>query len=287
VATSTPSDGGAQSNSSDAVSIELRGIVMNALALAPAGANVVMQLSRLPVGRGVAESRVSSGALTRRPIKRTRTTLGYILVALLGDDDERATLRREVNGQHREVRSRPDDAVSYDAFDTELQLWVAACMYRGALDAVRFIYGTPSDELLDELYAQCSRFATTLQVTPDQWPPTRAAFDEYWESAVAQVEMDDVTRAYLRGVVALTFLPRPLRVGIGPLHEFVTAGFLPEPFRSELGLAWDDRCERRFVALMRATVAVHRRMPRVVREFPLNAVWWDTRRRFRSGQSFV
>jgi uncharacterized protein (DUF2236 family) len=287
VATSTPSDGGAQSNSSDAVSIELRGIVMNALALAPAGANVVMQLSRLPVGRGVAESRVSSGALTRRPIKRTRTTLGYILVALLGDDDERATLRREVNGQHREVRSRPDDAVSYDAFDTELQLWVAACMYRGALDAVRFIYGTPSDELLDELYAQCSRFATTLQVTPDQWPPTRAAFDEYWESAAAQVEMDDVTRAYLRGVVALTFLPRPLRVGIGPLHEFVTAGFLPEPFRSELGLAWDDRCERRFVALMRATVAVHRRMPRVVREFPLNAVWWDTRRRFRSGQSFV
>ncbi|HEV7958250.1 MAG TPA: oxygenase MpaB family protein [Acidimicrobiales bacterium] len=287
MATSTPSDGGAQSNSSDAVSIELRGIVMNALALAPAGANVVMQLSRLPVGRGVAESRVSSGALTRRPIKRTRTTLGYILVALLGDDDERATLRREVNGQHREVRSRPDDAVSYDAFDTELQLWVAACMYRGALDAVRFIYGTPSDELLDELYAQCSRFATTLQVTPDQWPPTRAAFDEYWESAAAQVEMDDVTRAYLRGVVALTFLPRPLRVGIGPLHEFVTAGFLPEPFRSELGLAWDDRCERRFVALMRATVAVHRRMPRVVREFPLNAVWWDTRRRFRSGQSFV
>ena len=31
---------------------------MNGLALAPAGANVVMQLSRLPVGRGVAgESR--------------------------------------------------------------------------------------------------------------------------------------------------------------------------------------------------------------------------------------
>jgi uncharacterized protein (DUF2236 family) len=269
------------------VSPQLRTMLMNGLALAPAGANVVMQLSRLPVGHGVAESRVESGALTRRPIKRTRTTLGYITAALLGDDDDRAMLRREVNRQHRDVRSRSDDAVSYDAFDVELQLWVAACMYRGALDAVRFIYGSTSEEMQDELYAHCARFATTLQVTPDQWPPTRAAFDEYWENAVARVEMDAVTREYLRGMVALTFLPQPLRAGLGPLHEFVTAGFLPEPFRSELGLSWDDRRERRFVALMRATVAVHRRMPRVVRQFPLNAVWWDTRRRLRSGQPFV
>lgn len=262
-------------------------MLMNGLALAPAGANVVMQLSRLPVGRGVAESRVTSGALMHRPIKRTRTTLGYIVASLLGSDDDRATLRREVNRQHRDVRSRDEDDVAYDAFDVDLQLWVAACMYRGALDAVRFIYGPPSEEILDELYARCARFATTLQVTPDQWPPTRAAFDEYWESAVAHVEMDDVTRSYLRGIVRLTFLPRPLRAGLGPLHEFVTAGFLPEPFRSHLGLSWDERRERRFVFLVRASVAVHRRMPRVVREFPLNAVWWDTRRRFRSGQSFV
>ncbi len=53
--------------------------LMNGLALAPAGANVVMQLSRRAVGRGVAESRVVSGALTVRPMKRTRTTLGYIV----------------------------------------------------------------------------------------------------------------------------------------------------------------------------------------------------------------
>jgi uncharacterized protein (DUF2236 family) len=262
-------------------------MLMNGLALAPAGANVVMQLSQLPVGRGVAESRVANGALTRRPIKRTRTTLGYIAVALLGSDDDRAAMRREVNHQHREVRSRPNDAVSYDAFDVDLQLWVAACMYRGALDAVRFIYGTPSDELLDELYAHCARFATTLQVTAEQWPATRGDFEQFWQRALAQVEMDEVTRSYLRGVVSLSFLPRVLRIGVGPLYEFVTAGFLPEPFRSELGLSWDDRRERRFKALLRAAVVVHRRLPRAAREFPLNVVWWDTRRRLRSGRAFV
>lgn len=265
----------------------LRDMLMNGLALAPAGANVVMQLSRLPVGRGVAESRVPSGALVRRPLKRTRTTLGYIAVALLGTEDERAQIRREVNRQHREVRSRDDDAVAYDAFDVDLQLWVAACMYRGALDAAQFIHGALSDELLDELYQHCARFATTLQVPPERWPATRDSFDEYWRRTVMLVEMDDVTRSYLRGLAALTFLPRPLRVGVGRLHEFLTAGFLGEPFRSELGLTWDEGRERRFTALLRGAVAVHGRLPRVAREFPLNLVWWDTRRRLRSGQSFV
>jgi len=269
------------------VSPALRALLMDGLALAPAGANVVMQLARLPVGRGVAESRVTSGALTRRPLKRTRTTLGYIVAALLGSDEDRAQMRREVNRQHRDVRSRPDDAVAYDAFNVDLQLWVAACMYRGALDAVRLIHGTMSDQLLDELYGHCGRFATTLQVSPDEWPATREAFEEYWGSAVADIKMDNVTRSYLRGIVSLTFLPRPLQLVFGAPHEFVTAGFLPEPFRRELGLSWDERRQRRFTALLRIIVTIHRRSPRLVREFPLNLVWWDTRRRLRSGRAFV
>jgi uncharacterized protein (DUF2236 family) len=269
------------------VSDALRSMLMNGLALLPAGANVVMQLSRLPVGRGVAESRVASGALMRRPLKRTRTTLGYILVALLGDDEAHQWLRLEVNRQHREVRSRPEDPVAYSAFDPQLQLWVAACMYRGALDAVAFIYGAPSSATLDELYEHCARFATTLQVPSSDWPASREKFDAYWSDSLERVAFDDVTRAYLRQVVALGFLPRVVQRVLGPLHEFVTAGFLPEPFRSELGLSWSDTRQRRFETTLRAIIAVHRRLPRVAREFPLNLVWWDTRRRFRRGRAFV
>ena len=58
------------------------------------------------------ESRVDSGALTKHPIKRTRTTLGYIVAVLLGDDEMREYIRREVNRQHRDVHSRDDDDVS-------------------------------------------------------------------------------------------------------------------------------------------------------------------------------
>ncbi len=275
------------SNREPGVSAELRPVMMNGLGLAPAGANVVMQLSRLPVGHGVAKSRVQGGALTRHPIKRTRTTLGYIVASLFGDDELRDFVRREVNRQHRDVHSLEGDAVSYDAFDPELQRWVAACMYRGALDAITLVDGPMSPERLAEVYQHCSRFATTLQVSPELWPESPAAFDDYWRGALEHVAMDETTRAYLRGFVRLTFLPRVLSVGLGPLHEFITAGFLPEPFRSELGLAWDERRQRGFVVLCRIAVATHRILPRAAREFPLNLVWWDTQRRFRRGRSFV
>ena len=42
--------------------------------LSLAGANVIMQLAQLPVGRGVAESKVDSGNLYKHPLKRARTT---------------------------------------------------------------------------------------------------------------------------------------------------------------------------------------------------------------------
>jgi uncharacterized protein (DUF2236 family) len=260
---------------------------MSGLGLAPAGANVVMQLSRLPVGHGVAKSRVDSGALTRHPLKRTRTTLGYIAASLLGDEEMREYVRREVNRQHRDVHSSEGDAVSYDAFDPELQLWVAACMYQGALDAITLINGAPSEERVAEIYRHCSRFATTLQVGSETWPEDPADFQTYWQRALAQVAMDDTTRGYLRGFVRLGFLPRALNLWLGPLHEFITAGFLPEMFRSELGLTWDARRQRRFTWLCRVAVATHRVLPRVAREFPFNLVWWDTQRRYRRGRSFV
>ena len=260
---------------------------MNGLALAPAGANVVMQLSRLPVGRGVAESRVDGGALIKHPIKRTRTTLGYIVAVLLGGDEMREYMRREVNRQHRDVHSREDDKVNYNAFDPDLQLWVAACMYRGSLDAIRLVSADVSGDLLDELYEHCSRFATTLQVPIERWPRDRDAFEEYWSEALDLVAMDDVTREYLRGMVRLRFLPPVLNAWLGPAHEFIVTGFLPPLFREQLGVSWGPGRQQAFDVMCRISVSVHRILPRALREFPLNLVWWDTQRRYRAGSAFV
>ena len=57
--------------------------------LALGNANVIMQLALLPVGRGVAESPVESGRVDKHPIKRLRTTMSFLAIAILGTEDER------------------------------------------------------------------------------------------------------------------------------------------------------------------------------------------------------
>jgi uncharacterized protein (DUF2236 family) len=269
------------------ISPDVRRRLISGVALAPAGANVIMQLSRLPIGHAIAESKVDSGSLRHHPVKRTRTTLAYIMVALFGSEHERAVMRSEVNNQHRLVRSDSDDAVPYNALDPDLQLWVAACMFRGVIDATTFLYGPVDDADFESLLAHCSSFATTLQVNESRWPQNRLAFETYWAASIKDVLMDDVTRHYLRGIASLAFLPGPLARIVGPSHRFLTVGFLPSPFREELGLPWTTGQEKRFRRIIAGVGVLNRILPRPLREFPWNLVEHDTRRRIAHGRSVL
>lgn len=255
------------------------------------GANVIMQLARRPVGRGVAESEVESGSLTRHPLKRTRTSLGYLAIAMLGSDEERAAYRREIDRVHRLVRSGPSSEVAYNAFDPELQLWVAACMYVGFEQVIDLCYAHHSelanDAVREAIYQHGSRLGTTLQVPQDMWPADRDAFEQYWTAGVEQIEMDDVTRSYLYNFASLRFLPAPLPWALGPTHRFITAGFLPAPFRDELGLRWSPRRQRTHDAIIRLTTIANRLLPLPIRRFPLNLYLSDARRRIDAGKPIV
>ena len=261
--------------------------LMSGLSLLAGGANVIMQLALAPVGRGVLESTVVSGSLHHHPIKRTRTTLGYVMISLFGTEHERAVLRSEVNRQHRAVRSSPESPVTYDAFDPALQLWVAACMYRGVVDTTAVLYGEVSDAMADTIYQACSCFVTTLQVPQPMWPANRDDFERYWDASLERVAMDDATRAFLYGVASLDFVVAPLRWLFSRPYRFVTAGFLPERFRDEVGLSWGPRRQRMFDALMRSLAILNARLPVRVRAFPWNVALYDARRRIARGRAFV
>ncbi|GAA2586034.1 oxygenase MpaB family protein [Actinomadura fulvescens] len=260
---------------------------VNGFALAAANANVIMQLSRLPVGRGVAESKVDSGRVDKHPVKRLRTTLSYIMIAMQGTEAEREAMRLEVDKAHRQVRSEPGAPVKYNAFSRDLQLWVAACLYWGTEDVYIKLYGQPSARMRDEFYRHGARFGTTLQVTEDMWPADRAAFEEYWQEGLARVRMDEVTRRYLLDLTDMAFLPAPVRTVLGPLNRLLTLGFLPQVFRDELGAPWTARDQARFDRYVRTTARVNRVLPRPVREFPWNVYRWDVRRRIRTGRPIV
>lgn len=243
------------------------------------GANVIMQLSWPPVGYGVLESKVDRGKVTEHPLKRARTTFTYLAVATMGTDAERAHYHRAVNGVHAQVHSGPDSPVGYDAFDPELQLWVAACLYMGAVDVIERFRGPLDGATADAVYAAAAPLGTTLQVRPEMWPADRQAFAEYWSRGLARVSVDPPVRRYLYDLAVLGFLPRPLRRLLGRPHLFVTTGFLPPLFREQLQLAWSPADQRRFDRMIQAVAVVSGHLPGPLRRFPLNYFLWDFRLR--------
>lgn len=257
------------------------------LVLAPvvlsATANVIMQLSLPPVGYGVLESRVDSGNLFKHPYKRFRTTNAYLGIAMLGSEDEIREYRRAVGRSHAQVRSTIDSPVAYNAFDRDLQLWVAACLYRAFEDTWGLLVGQPGLRLPDHIYRECATLGTSLQVRPEQWPADRTAFDAYWLAALERVRIDDAQRAYFWRLIN--------REGLGgrgvERSRFFTTGYLPEPFRSLMELPWSDADQARFEERMARIGTVVFRLPPLLRRLPYNATRTDARIRRLLGRPQV
>lgn len=250
-------------------------------------ANVALQLAWPEVGYGVVESRVDSGKVTKHPFKRFRTTVGYLGVALFGSDEQRAAYREAVDRQHRQVRSTPESPVKYNAFDRDLQLWVASCIYYGTYDAFTRMHGpmTPEEEAV--VLRAGARIGTTLQVPEDRWHRTPEEFWTYWEEGLARVEIDDTVGDYLRSLLRLEILPAPVVRVLGPLHQWLNTGFIPDPVRSQLGLRWSEADQRRHDRMLRVMGAVGRRFPHLVRAFPINTMRWNLEVRRRLGRPMV
>lgn len=251
--------------------------VMDGAALLASTANVIMQLARPAVGYGVLESAVTEAQVMRHPLRRLRTTITYLSVAFLGTAEERAFYRRQVNRSHARVRSTASSPVPYNAFDPQLQLWVAACLYRGLMDVHTLLHGPADEARADAIYGECRRLATTLQVPEALWPADRASFERYWTAALGQVRIDPPVRDYLDRLMALDYLPAPVSTVLGPASRFLTAGFLPPLFRAQMGLSWTDRDQRQFTAVMRLVAVVNRVLPGSLARFPFNACLQDLR----------
>lgn len=255
--------------------------VMDGIGLLGGPANVVLQLALLPVGYGVAESKVESGSILRRPLKRARTTFTYLSVAMQGTTEEKLAYRRAVNWAHAQVRSTEDSSVKYNALDPELQMWVAACLFYGFADSYAKFHGISDPKTLREFYALASPLGTTLQVRPGMWPADLDAFNAYWDRGLDKLHVDEKVRAFLMQIVDLTFLGPVVSKLLGPFPRFVTTGFLPQRVRDVMGLDWSEAQERKFRRFIGAVGHVNSLLPRVVRQFPFNVVMWDFRRRVR------
>ena len=260
---------------------------MDFWSFAAGAANVIMQLSWPAVGHGVAESKVHSGSLLKHPWKRARTTFQYLAVAILGSAQDRAAFREAVNSAHRHVKSTPESPVQYNAFDRDLQMWVAACLFVGLEDTYQLLRGEMTPPQAEQFYLSGWTLGTTLQVSADQWPSTRAEFDDYWDTACEQVAMDDVVRTYLVDLINLRMINPVLAWPFRPLLKFLTAGFLAPVFREALGLTWGGVRQRLFERLFLVVAFANRFLPGFIRQGGSHVLLADVRRRVRRHRQLV
>jgi uncharacterized protein (DUF2236 family) len=260
---------------------------MDFWSFAAAAANVVMQLAVPGVGYGVVESKVDSGSILKHPWKRLRTTSQYLAVAVFGSDKDRESFRAAVDVVHRQVISSPDSPVRYNAFDRELQMWVAACLFVGLEDTYLLLRGEMTPEQAEQFYRSAWTLGTTLQVTEDQWPATRAEFDAYWDTACKQVVMNSPVRDYLSDLINLRMINPVLGLPFRPLLKFLTIGFLAPVFRDALGVKWSKDKQRRFEWLFLMVAFVNRFLPVFIRQGGSFVVLADVRRRVRAHRNLV
>jgi uncharacterized protein (DUF2236 family) len=260
---------------------------MDFWAFAAGAANVIMQLSWPQVGYGVVESKVDSGNLLKHPWKRARTTFTYLAVAILGTDEDRKAFRGAVNESHRHVKSTPESPVRYNAFDRELQMWVAACLFVGIEDTYQLLRGEMTPEQAEQFYRSAWTLGTTLQVSEDQWPATRADFDTYWNSACNRVAIDETVRRYLLDLINLKMINPLLGLPFRPLLKFLTVGFLAPVFRDALGVQWGAARQRWFERLFLFVAFANRFLPGFIRQGGSYLLLADLRIRVRNHRRLV
>lgn len=263
-----------------------RRIIGSTVVLADA-ANVFLQLGWPEVGYGVLESTVTSGQVMKHPFKRARTTITYLGVALLGTPEQVAAYRLAVNQSHRPVHSGPKSPVKYNAFDPELQLWVASCLFYGTWDMTTRAFGPMATHEEEMLLRAGARFGTSLQMSADQWHTSMREFWDYWEAGTRRIVIDENVGAYFLDLLYLRMLPSPVSATLGRLHAWFNTGFTPPFVRDQLGLTWTEADDARLARIMRALGVVSRLQPRALRHFPVNLMVRATFIRRRLGKSMV
>lgn len=266
----------------DGDGLNLADFVGEAFLFLGAGATVLLQMAEPGVGHGVS----NHSTVLSRPLDRLRTTMTYVYAVTLGSDEERRAIIRLTNKAHVPVRSKPDGPVPYNGFDPDLQLWVAATLYKNGHDLYERFFGPLDDATADRIYQQSAIYGTALQVAPEMWPATRAEFDQYWQRKLDELTIDDQVREFINKLLRGGDAPLVIRLGM-PLNRFVTRGLLPARIREQLYLSWSPLEQRLFDAMMTALPPVYRLIPRPVRWLPSRYYLWDMRRRLKSGRGLI
>ncbi|WP_166984082.1 oxygenase MpaB family protein [Paramicrobacterium fandaimingii] len=243
---------------------ELRDVAAEAVLIVGGGSAILLQIADERVGLGVAHH----SDFASRPLDRLHATLTYVYVQAYGTAAERRYVARKVGVAHQPVRSdAAGQRPAYSASDPDLQLWVAATLYRTAIGLHERVYGPLPDKTTEHIYREYAVLGAALGMPKSLWPTDRAAFDDYWSRALSALRVTPEARRVARDLLHPRIAPLWLKAAM-PLARLVTAGLLDDTLRDAYGLPWSSSRQRRFTAFMTITRMLWPRLPRGIRHRP-------------------
>lgn len=239
----------------------LRQVAGEALSLAGGGRALLLQIAHPAVGRGVVEH----SDFATKMMDRYHATMTFVYASVFASPEEFATVRRQVNRAHAQVRaSASSGRPAYNAFDPALQLWVSSTLYATMIELNERVFGRLSDPSREAVYQQFTRLGLNLQLRPEDWPEDTVAFQRYWDEMVARLEVSDDARGVAGQLLHPRGVPLWLQAAL-PDIRLVTAGLLPPVVRSQFGLPWNESLARRFDRRLGWAATVYPPLPESLR----------------------
>ncbi len=219
------------------------------------------------------------------PFRRGFRTADMMLKLAFADREISQRQATALHRMHERVKGESDDGVPFSALDPDLLVWVWATLVDVSLSMYVRAVGSLTDQERERYYQEQKLIAYACGVPKDFCPPTYTDFRSYFDGVIEeQLRVTDTARLIaFAGRHPPT--PWPLRTPLGVLTTFVTAGLLPEPFRTELGYRWSPARERLLRAIFGASRLVARVTPASVRRLPNRYLirrktplgWWRNR----------
>lgn len=218
------------------------------------GSAILLQVADPVVAAAVA--RYSNFA--HRPLSRLDNTLTFVYATVLGTPAQRELVARYTRRAHAGIPQ---------ANDPEHQLWVAATLYRTAVQVYERVRAPLAPDVAQEVLTRYAVLGTALEVPLSLWPATTADFDAYWADAVAGLDVGDDARQVAHDLFHPVTVPWWARLAL-PVVALLTADLLGAELRDAFRMPWGRGRARRAAAAWGVVRVLVRILPARVRSAP-------------------
>ena len=219
------------------------------------GRALLMQIAHPSVAKGVAEHSRFRADRIDRLLRTLRPTLAIVF----GTRQQALEAAAGINRIHERVTG-----ATYAATDPDLLLWVLATLIDTSVFMhERFVRPLDPAER-DAYYADMCHVGSLLGIPEDVMPADLDALEAYVDRMCRTLVVSDEAREITEALFASNVLTWPVMDSV----RVLTAGLLPEPLRSQFGLAWGPNHQRALEATCRASRLILPHVPSRLRAPP-------------------